>query len=214
MKPENQKPSAAGAPSATSASGKPASDPAADTRVSPDPVTAILPAIAALGAIASIASINWTSQDKTPDRAKSKRKASTAIKELETCCLGLGEIFRRFQRHPRVFGLDGGANAPVKFGIAGARVNSDGARGFQQIMNDIASMLVLSSQNAFDVMCAVEDGEIDAPEEVYFAFGEQQERLNALLGNRAPLKIVVETGADVAVKLAALVRELKEHRVE
>lgn len=191
-------------------------DPAAgtDTRVPPDPVTAILPAISALGAIASIAAINWTSQDKTPDRAKSKRKASTALKELETCCLGLAEIFRRFQRHPRVFGLDGATTAPAKFGIAGVRVNADGARGFQQIVNDVASMLVLASQSAFDVMSAVEDGEIDAPEAVYFGFGEQQERLNALLAQRAPLKTIVETGLDVGIKLAALVRQLKAHRVE
>ncbi len=177
-------------------------------------MTAILPAIAALGAIASIASINWTSQDKTPDRAKSKRKAATALRELETCCLGLAEIFRRFQRHPRVFGLDGGAHAPSKFGIVGTRVNADGARGFQQIMNDVASMLVIASQNAFDVMSAVEDGEIDAPEEIYYGFGEQQERLNTLLANRAPLKVMVETGLDVAVTMAGLVRRLKDHRVD
>lgn len=174
----------------------------------------MLPAVAALGAIASIAAINWSGQDKTPDRAKSKRKAGTALRELETCCLGLAEIFRRFQRHPRVFGGDGGASSPMKFGVLGSRVNSDGARGFQQIMNDVASMLVLASQNAFDVMSAVEDGEINAPEEIYFGFGEQQERLNQLMTSRASLKVVVETGIDVADRLAALVRDLKRYRVE
>ncbi|MBX9926697.1 MAG: hypothetical protein K2Y05_10085, partial [Hyphomicrobiaceae bacterium] len=142
-----QSPSQASSASSSTATAAGASSAAAlaDTRVPPDPVTAILPAIAALGAIASIAAINWTSQDKTPDRSKSKRKAATALKELETCCLGLAEIFRRFQRHPRVFGLDGAANAPSKFGVVGTRVNADGARGFQQIMNDVASMLVIAS---------------------------------------------------------------------
>ncbi len=185
-----------------------------DTRLSPDPFTAVLPAVAALAAIASIAAINWSGQDKTPDRAKSRRKAGTALKELETCCMGLAEIFRRFQRSSRLFGGEGGPSAPLKFGVHGTRVNSDGARLFQQIMNDVASMLVLASQNTFDVMSAVEDGEINAPEDVYFGFGEQQERLNALLQNRASLKQVVDTGVDVADKLAGLVRELKKHRVE
>lgn len=102
----------------------------------------------------------------------------------------------------------------MKFGVLGTRVNSDGARGFQQIMNDVASMLVLASQNAFDVMCAVEDGEINAPEEIYYGFGEQQERLNALISGRASLKVVVDTGVEVADKLASLVRQLKSYRVE
>jgi hypothetical protein len=193
---------------------KPEGPDAVDTRLPPDPFTAVLPAIAALGAIASIAAINWSSQDKTPDRSKSKRKAQMALRELETCCMGLAEIFRRFQRHPRVFGGEGGTNAPMKFGIQGARVNSDGARGFQQVMNDVASMMVLASQNAFDVMCAIEDGEIEAPEEVYFSFGEQQERLNGLIQNRPSMSQVLETGVDVAEKLCGLVRDLKKYRIE
>ena len=209
LKPEKPRSSAAAATDKRSPEAQ-----AADTRLPPDPFTAVLPAVAALGAIASIAAINWTSQDKTPDRAKSKRKAATALRELETCCLGLAEIFRRFQRHSRVFSGEGGPAAPMKFGVLGTRVNSDGARGFQQIMNDVASMLVLASQNAFDVMCAVEDGEINAPEEIYYGFGEQQERLNALISGRASLKVVVDTGVEVADKLASLVRQLKSYRVE
>ena len=72
----------------------------------------------------------------------------------------------------------------------------------------------LASQNAFDVMAAVEDGEIEAPEELYFGFGEQQERLNGLFASRATLKVAVDTGTEVADKLCALVRELKKHRLE
>ena len=124
-----------------------------DSRIAPDPFTAVLPALAALGAIASIAAINWTAEERTPDRAKAKRKAATAIRELETCCLGLTEIFRRFQRNPRLFAGEGAQGAsPLKFGVHGPRVGPDGSRLFHQLMNDVASMLVLASQNAFDVM--------------------------------------------------------------
>jgi hypothetical protein len=184
-----------------------------DSRIAPDPFTAVLPALAALGAIASIAAINWTAEERTPDRSKAKRKAGTAIRELETCCLGLSEIFRRFQRHPKLFAGEGaGGTSPLKFGVHGTRVGPDGSRLFHQIMNDVASMLVLASQNAFDVMCAVEDGEIDAPETLYFAFGECQERLNKLIQNRATLKVAVDGGAEIAERLTQLVRELKKHR--
>jgi len=75
-------------------------------------------------------------------------------------------------------------------------------------------MLVLASQNAFDVMCAVEDGEINAPEELFFGFGEEQERLNKLIQGRATLKQSVDTGLDVASRLTHLVRELKSFRQE
>jgi hypothetical protein len=193
----------------------PAEPPPSDTRLPPDPFTAVLPALAALGAVASIAAINWSAQDKTPDRAKSRRKAGTALRDLETCCMGLLEIFRRFQRNPKVFCGEGGqASSPLKFGVHGTRVSAEGGRLYQQLMNDVASMLVLAAQNAFDVMSAVEDGEIIAPEEIYFGFGEQQERLNKLIQTRATLKVTVDTGADIADRLCQLVRELKKHRVD
>lgn len=187
----------------------------ADSRIAPDPFTAVLPALAALGAIASIAAINWTAEERTPDRSKSRRKAATAIRELETCCLGLLEIFRRFQRHPRLFAGEGAqGSSPLKFGVHGARVGPEGSRLFHQLMNDVASMLVLASQNAFDVMCAVEDGEVDAPETLYFAFGECQERLNKLIQNRVTLKAAVDGGAEIAERLSHLVRDLKKHRTD
>jgi hypothetical protein len=186
-----------------------------DSRIAPEPFAAVLPAIAALGAVASIATVNWIAQDKTPDRARPKRKAGTALRDLETCCLGLVEIFRRFQRNPRLFAGEGAQGAsPMKFGVHGPRVEPDSARLYHQLVNDVASMLVLASQNAFDVMCAVEDGEIDAPEAIYFGFGEQQDKLNGLIQNRASLKASVDTGYEVALRLSDLVRELKRHRVE
>jgi hypothetical protein len=197
------------------ASRKSVSQPEGETRLAPDPFTAVLPALAALGAIASIATINWTAQERTPDRARAKRKAGMALRDLETCCLGLQEIFRRFQRNPKLFAGEGApSSSPLKFGVHGPRVGASAARLFQQLINDVASMLVLASQNAFDVMAAVEDGEINAPEPLYFGFGEQQERLNKLIQARATLKASVDAGAEVAVRLTELVRELKKHRVE
>jgi len=186
-----------------------------DTRISPDPFAAVLPALAALGAIASMAAVNWVAQERTPDRTRSKRKAAVAIRELESCCLGLQEIFRRFQRHPKLFAGEGAqAASPLKFGVHGVRVGPETARLYQQSINDIASMLVLASQNSFDVMSAIEDGEIDAPEELFFGFGEQQERLNTLISQRATLKTIVETGLSVAEQLTELVRALRRHRIE
>jgi hypothetical protein len=186
-----------------------------DARIAPDPFAAVLPALAALGAIASIAAINWVAQEKTPDRSRARRKAGMALRDLESCCLGLQEIFKRFQRNPRLFAGEGGSAAsPMKFGVHGPRIDQGSARLYQQLMNDTASMLVLASQNAFDVMCAVEDGEINAPEAVYFGFGEVQERLNKLIQGRATLKASVDAGLELADRLTQLVRELKRHRLD
>ncbi|MFN0218375.1 MAG: hypothetical protein ACKVP4_06130 [Hyphomicrobium sp.] len=185
----------------------------ADTRMPPDPFAAVLPALAALGAIASIAGINWSGQEKTTSRTRAKRKSAAALRDLETCCLGLVEIFRRFKSHPKVFAGEGAqASVPLKFGVHGKRIRADAQRQYLQLMNDIASMLVLAAQNAFDVMTAIEDGEIDPPEQVFFSFGEQQDRLNDLIQNRATLRVAVDTGAEVAAALVTLVRELKRHQ--
>jgi len=181
--------------------------------MSPDPFAAVLPALAALGAITSIAAINWSGQDKLATRTRTKRKTGAALRDLETCCLGLAEIFRRFQRHPRVFAGEGGqAAAPLKFGVHGQRIRADAQRLYLQLINDIASMLVLAAQNAFDVMTAIEDGDIDAPEEVFFGFGEQQDRLNTIIQSRVPLRAAVDTGSEIAERLVALVRELKTYQ--
>jgi hypothetical protein len=194
---------------------EPPEEDANDTRIAPDPVSVVLPALSALGAIASISAVNWCAQDKTAERPKVKRKAAMALRDLESCCMGLQEIFRRFHRHPKLFAGDGGSLvSPMKFGVHGIRVSPDTARVYQQLVNDSASMLVLASQNAFDVMSAVEDGEISAPESLFYGFGDCQEQLNKLLQSRATLKLSVETGLRVADKLTELVRELKGYKVE
>lgn len=179
----------------------------------PDPFAAVLPALAALGAISSIAAINWSGQEKTASRSRTKRKTAASLKDLETCCLGLVEIFKRFKRHPKVFGGEGGqAAAPLKFGVHGKRIRADAQRQYLQLMNDIASMLVLAAQNAFDVMTAIEDGDIDAPEEVFFAFGEQQDRLNTIIQTRPSLRVAIDEGSEIAIALASLVRSLKSYQ--
>ncbi|MDX2159282.1 MAG: hypothetical protein SFW09_22480 [Hyphomicrobiaceae bacterium] len=187
----------------------------ADSRIAPDPLSAVLPALSALGAIASIAAINWVAQERTIDRSRSRRKAGVALRDLESCCMGLQEIFKRLHRNPKLYAGEGPTAAtPLKFGVCGPRIEPGLARSYHQLMNDIASMLVLASQNAFDVMSAVEDGEIVAPEHLFYGFGEQQERLTKLIQGRATLKVVVETGVEVSEQLTALVRELRKHKIE
>jgi len=186
-----------------------------DWRIAPDPFAAVLPAIAALGTIASIATINWAARERSQDRLRPKRKAVTALRELETCCLHLLEIFRRFQRNPRLFAGEGAqGSSPLKFGVHGPRIGPDAQKLYQQAINDVASMLVLASQSAFEVMCAVEDGTVEAPEQIFFGFGDCQDELNKLIQNRASLKVSVDTGVAVADRLASLVRELKKYRTD
>ncbi len=202
-------------PSAAPPAGATPDEENPDTRVAPDPLSAVLPALSALGAIASIATINWAGQEKTPGRSRARRKSGIALRDLESCCMGLQEIFKRLHRNPKLFAGEGGAvSAPLKFGVHGPRIDQTTARTVHQLMNDIASMLVLASQNSFDVMCGIEDGEIVPPEQLFYGFGEQQDRLNKLIQNRATLKHSVEIGLDISDKLCALVRDLKTYKVE
>ena len=61
-------------------------------------------------------------------------------------------------------------------------------------------------------MAAIEDGEIDPPEELFFGFGELQEELNQILLQRATLKAAVDRATVVSVRLTELVRQLKTYR--
>ncbi len=186
-----------------------------DSRIAPDPLSVVLPALSALGAISSIAAINWVGQERTPERPRARRKVGLVVRDLESCCLGLQEVFKRLNRNPLLFAGEGAAaNSPLKFGVHGPRISPALARTYHQLMNDVASMLVLASQNAFDIMCAIEDGDIVAPEQLFFGFGEQQDRLNKLIQERATLKTLVQSGLEIANALQALVAEFKKHKVE
>jgi hypothetical protein len=81
------------------------------------------------------------------------------------------------------------------------------------LVNDLATMLVLATQNSFECISAVEDGEIEAPEEVFQGFAAAQEKLNGLLVHRAGARTVVDEGIEIAQSLTGLVRQLKLHKV-
>lgn len=118
--------------------------------------------------------------------------------------MGLTDVFRGFQRIPKIFAGDGPAAAtPLKFGTHAPRVTLEQARMLQKLSDDVARMLVMANTTAFDVMTAIEDGEIRAEEEVYFAFADCQERLNQILIDRSPLRTTVEIGFDVARRLTS-----------
>lgn len=186
--------------------------PSGGTRVAPDPLTAVLPALAVLGTIASIAAMNWVAEERGSQKIKPKRKTSAALRDLEKCCLALQDIFRRFHKAQMLFAGQGAAAvSPMKFGMYGSRVSQSALRIYNQSISDVASMMVLASQNSFEVMMAIEDGEINPPDEIFYGFGEAQEHLNQLLLNRETMKTSVEAGLKIAVNLTGLVQKLKDY---
>ncbi len=182
-------------------------------RTPPEPLSLILPVLAALGSVASIAAIAWVAHDRAPDRPRVKRRVDVILKDLETSCLGLAEILRRLKRHGRHFGLDGPAGgAPMKLGLNSARVDPAAGQLYHQMVNDVATHLVLATENSFDAMNAIEDGEIDADDALLDGFAEAQEKLNALLAQRASVRAMTDGLLAVAEQLVGLIRQLKERR--
>jgi hypothetical protein len=181
-----------------------------ETRIAPDPMAVVLPVLAALGAVASIAAVHWGAEERPYGRARSRRRLDVTLRDLESCCLGLTEITRRLATHPRLFAGHGAAqSSPLKFGVHGPRVDASDARLFHALVNDVASMLVLATQNAFDVMSAIEDGEIEPPEGFFFALGAEQDRLNRLIQDRAPMRDLVAGGQAAAGELTRQIRALR-----
>ena len=196
------------------ATGPPAkANPSATTRTAPEPLSIVLPAIAALGSVASIAAVGWLAEERTADRPRVKRRIDVILKDLETSCLGTAEILRRVIKHSPMFGLEGATSgAAMKFGLIGTRVDQRQGHIYVHLANDVATMLVLATQAAFDTTNAIEDGDIEPPEELFNRFGEAQARLNSLLASRASLKSSVETALAIAETLVGLVRQLKTHK--
>ena len=185
-----------------------------DTRVGPDPLTLILPAFAALGGIASIAALNWAAQTSDDARRQTRRPAAGVLRNLERDCLDLQEAFRRLVRGLPGITSGGGTTAlPMKFGVHGLDVTPQSYPLYQSLLASLSSLVARTCQHSHDLMGAIEDGSIEPPEEVFFAFGDQQDRLNQLFAHPRPsLKNTVEMGYDVAVKLSALIDELGAYK--
>lgn len=186
-----------------------------ETRVGPDPLTIILPALAVLGGIASIAAMNWASRTATGSgRRQGRRNAALVLRNLERDCLDLQDAFKRLVRGlPGITSGGGTTSLPMKFGVHGLDVTPQSYPIYQSLLSSLSSLIARASQHSYDLMGAIEDGTIDPPEEVFFAFGDQQERLNQLLAHPRPsLKTTVEVGFDIAVKLTALIDELGSYR--
>ena len=185
-----------------------------ETRVGPDPLTLILPALAALGGIVSIASLNWAARDGEANRRLGRRNAASVLRNLERDCVDLQDAFRRLVRGLPGITSGGGTTAlPMKFGVHGLDVTPQTYPIYQSLLASLSSLVARTCQHSYDLMGAIEDGSIEPPESLFFAFSDQQERLNQLLGVPRPsLKATVETGYDIAVKLSALIDELGAHR--
>jgi len=191
-----------------------AKPPALPGRAAPEPLAVILPAIAALGSVASIAAVAWLAEERTAGRPRVKRRLDVILRDLETSCLGTAEILRRVIRQSPMFGLQGTtSHSPMKFGLLGTRVDAQQGQTYIHLMNDVATMLVLAAQASFDATNAIEDGDIDPPEALFHDFGKAQDRLNTLLSTRTSTKATVEAALAIAESLSGLVRQLKGHRV-
>ena len=188
--------------------------PAEPGRAAPEPLAIILPVIAALGSVASIAAVAWLAEERTAGRPRVKRRVDVILKDLETSCLGSAEILRRVIRHSPMFGLLGATSAaPMKFGLMGTRVDAQLGQFYIHLVNDAATMLVLATQASFDTTSAIEDGDVEPPEALFYRFGEAQEKLNSLLAIRGSTKATVSGALAIAETLVDLVRELKTHKV-
>ncbi len=182
-------------------------------RTAPESVALVLPALSALGAIASIAAVAYLATDRDGERPRVKRRVDTILKDLETCCLGVAEILRRLKRGAKSLGVDGtSGGAPLQFGRNAVRVDAAGGPLYHQLVNDMATMLVLATQSSIDAMSAIEDGEIDAPDDMLEQFATAQADLNALLVGRAGIRPMVDGCLAVAVGLGAAVGLLRRRQ--
>jgi hypothetical protein len=177
--------------------------------VGADPLSVALPLLGALGTIASLASIAWSAGAST-EGAASARKASRVVRDMESDCLVILESLRRLNRFLRE---NGGAKTlaatPFKFGLLGSPAAKEAQALYCALMRDVGRVGVSAHANVLEILAAVQSGQIDAPEEALYGFGECQERLNGLLAERRGLSAVIDGAVAIAEALTRHVTSLK-----
>jgi hypothetical protein len=187
---------------------------AAQTRTGSDPLTVVLPALAALGGIASLAALNWAERGEPGDRRRARRQVQVSLRELGRDCRDLQDLFRKLVRGlPGIATGGGSTGLPLRFGVHGLKVDSGTYPHFQSLVASLASLTSRVAHHTFEVRSAIEEGLLEPPEDLFFAFGDQQERLNGILAGRPSLKSAIEIGFDIALKLTGIVEELEAYIV-
>ena len=183
---------------------------AGEARIGPDPITVVLPALSALGAISSIAVLGWIGRDHGTASRRGRRNLNAILRDMERDCVDLQDAFRRIARGlPALASGGGGTSLPMKFGVHGLAVPEHSYPLYQSLLSTIAALFLRASQDSFELIGAIEDGSIEPSDDVFEALGEAQERLNAILVTRASLKVAIETGYDIAVRLSGVFEQLR-----
>lgn len=180
--------------------------------VGADPLAVALPALGALGTIASLASLAWSADAPAGSATRSGRRAALVLRDLESDCLAILEALRKLNRALRD---SGGAKTlaatPFKFGLLGSPAARETQSLYRSLLSDLSHIGVSAHANVLEVVHAVQQGMIDAPDEAFYGFGECQERLNQLLSERRGLSAVIDGGVAVAIALTRHVTALKAH---
>ena len=180
----------------------------------PDPVAVVLPALAALGSIVSIAALGWVGRDGSTPPRRGRRNAGAVLKDLERDCRDLQDAFKRIVRGlPALASGGGGTTLPMKFGMHALAVPEHGQALYLSLLSSVSGLLLRTGQHSHELMGTIEDGSLEPTEAQFQAFGDAQERLNAILVARASMKTAIETGYDIAVKLTTVLAEMRERFV-
>lgn len=185
-----------------------------DIRIAPDPMAVVLPGLAGLGAIASIAAIDWVGNQRAERPSGPRRRVATVLRDLERVTTDLEDVFRRLNRNFRMFVNEHGAPAaPPKFGVHGLNIPQRSFHLYQALVVETAGLVGPASQCSFDVMCLIEEGQIEPPQETFYALSSAQERLSHLLRERMTLLNLLDESQELARGLRETVQELKAFRV-
>jgi hypothetical protein len=171
-----------------------------------------LPGLSVLGTIASLAALAWSAGEPPGTAVRGGRKASLVLRDLESDCLGMLEALRKLNRALReAGGAKTLAATPFKFGLLGSPSARESQSLYRALLADMSRLGISAHANVLEILAAVQQGLIEAPDEAFYGFGECQERLNLLLAERRGLSAVIEGCVAVADQLRRHVVALKAY---
>ena len=191
-------------------------DQEAPRRLDPDPVSVLLAALGVLGSFASLAAYGGSRPERQRDRRRARR---TVIRSIAATREALEDVDASLERLERLI-RQGGAkdnsdravdylNAPVSFGSVNAFFDFFELAAYRTLAQRVTRAFDTTVRETFEIMDAIEDGAIEAPNDLFLELRDSQSRLETLRRSQRSFGDTIDATRAVTQRLTRIADDLE-----
>lgn len=183
-------------------------------RLDPDPVSILLAALGALGSFASLAAYLGVQRDRTRERRRARRTVlrsiaavREALEDIDQALLKLEKLMERAGEPGDPSALD----APAQFGSVNAFFDFFEFSAYQMLAQRVTRAFDTTIRETYEIMDAIEDGAIEAPQPLFAELRELQARLETLRTSQRRFGETLNATRHVTQSMARIADALEGH---